>query len=115
MTEFEELFGEWGLDSAGAPKPLTVRTALGSGNAGRTYSEPKSHPGLVQFPQDRLVRTSAGNEVLSSTAVYAPLSLAGDFTLGSAVTLADGRQAAVLTLGTPDVFGLFGFVVVNLE
>lgn len=114
-SEFEELFGEWGLDSEGEPKPLSVQTFLGEGSTGPVFAPAASHPGLVQFDQERLVRVSEGDERLSSAAVYAPLALSGTFTLGSRVTLASGRTAAVLTVAKPDVFGLFGFVVVNLE
>lgn len=115
MSEFEELFGEWGNDGEGNPLPLSVETYMGAGSRGSVYSEPKSRPGLIQLPQNRLVRTAQGNEVVSSSLVYAPLELSGDFTLGSRVTLADGRTAAVLTIGKPDVYGLLGFVVLNLE
>ena len=115
VSEFEELFGEWGNDSEGVPLPLTVRTYIGDGGDGPKYSEPRSHPGLVQIPQTKLVRTPNGDEAVSSTLVYAPLELAGHFTLGSRVTPADGREVAILTVGKPDVYGLFGFMVLNLE
>lgn len=113
--EFTELFAEWGLDAAGTPIPLSVRTNGGAGAVGKVRSDPKSRPGLPQMPQNRLVRSSTGDEVLSTTAVLAPLSMAGDFTLGSEVTLADGRVAAVLTVSTANVNGLFDYLVLNLE
>lgn len=115
MNEFMELFGEWGTDVTGTPLPLSVKTYEGSGPMGAKFSEPRDHAGLPQFPQQRLVRTSDGNEKVSQSAVYAPLELAGDFTLHSLVTLADGHEAAILTVATADQFGLFGFVVLNLE
>lgn len=114
-SEFEELFGEWGLDGDGTPNALTVEPYLGSGSAGEKYGAGIEHPGLIQLPQDKLVRTAQGDETTSSTAVYAPLSIAGDFPLGSRVTLADGRRAAVLTISKPDIYGLLGFVVLNIE
>ena len=113
--EFQELFGEWGMDSEEQPLALSVETYKGTGANGAVYKQPVSLPGLPQFPQDRLVRMSTGDEKISSTAVYAPLSKAEHFTLGSRVTLHSGRVAAILGLGMPDTFGLFGFVVVNLE
>lgn len=115
MSEFMDTFGEWGNDEEGNPLPLTVKTFLGTGPSGRKYAAAQEFPGLPQFPQNRLVRTAQGDEALSSAAVYAPKELAVHFALQSLVTLADGREAAVQTVAKPDTFGLFGFVVVNLE
>jgi len=114
-TEFEELFGEWGQDSNGYPLPLVVEPYLGFTSTGPKFGPSVDHAGLVQLPQDKLVLTSQGNEATSSALVYAPLSMAGDFPLHSRVTLASGRQAAVLSIGSPDVYGIFGFMVLNLE
>lgn len=114
-SEFEELFGEWGLDGNGQPIPLSVEPYLGVGAIGPKFGAPIDHAGLIQLPQEKLVRTAQGDEAVSSALVYAPLDVAGDFPLGSRVTLADGRRAAVLTIGKPDVYGMLGFVVLNLE
>jgi hypothetical protein len=113
--EFWELWGEWGKDSEGIPKPLTVQPYTGTGQKGPTFGAPLSRPGLPQMPQRRLVRTSGGNEVLSTTAVAMPATMRGDFPLHSRVTLADGRVSTVLTVADGDTSGLFGFLVVNLE
>lgn len=113
--EFWELWGEWGNDSDGNPKPLTVQQYLSTGQLGPKYAAPVSIPGLPQMPQRRLVRTSGGNEVLSSTAVAVPPEHRDHFTLHSRVTLADGRTSTVLTVAEGDTSGLFGFSVVNLE
>lgn len=113
--EFWELWGEWGKDSEGTPKPLTVQPYTGTGQKGPTFGAPISHPGLPQMPQRRLVRTSGGNEALSSTAVAMPATMRADFPLHSRVTLADGRVSTVLTVADGDAYGLFGLVVVNLE
>lgn len=113
--EWEELFSEWGVDHNGDPLPCTVETLIRRGTTGDVFSAPKSRPGLPQFPQNKLVRTSGGNETLSSSRIYAPRDLAPDFALGSRVRLADGRQTVVLTLGVPDIGDIFAFVEVNLE
>lgn len=114
-AEFWELWGEWGKDSEGNPKPLSVQAYQGTGQMGPKYAAAVSRPGLPQMPKRRLVRTSGGNEVLSSTAVAIPLSYRADFPLHSRVTLADGRVSTVLTVDEGDTDGLFGFLVVNLE
>lgn len=113
--EFWELWGEWGLDSEGNPKPLSVKPYTGTGQLGAKYGPAVERPGLPQMPKRRLVRSSGGNEVLSTTAVAIPLSYAADFPLHSKVTLADGRESTVLSVDTGDTNGLFGFLVVNLE
>lgn len=112
--EFWELFGEWGKDSNGDPKPLTVEAYTGPGQVKANYAEPESLPGLPQMPKSRLVRSSGGNEILSGTAVAAPLSYRHHFPLHSRVTLADGRVAAVLVIEEADSLGLFGFLVITV-
>lgn len=113
--EWAEVFADFGVDHEGNPLPCSVETLDGQGTLGPTFSPPKDRPGLPQFPQNRLVRTSGGNEVLSSSRIYAPRHMAADFTIGSRVTLADGRRTTVLTLGTPDMQPIFAFIEVNLE
>lgn len=113
--EWRELFEEWGNDAEGQPLPLSVQTKSGSGQLGPTFAAPYSIPGLPQMPQTRTIRTSNGNEAVSQTAVYAPKEHAGRFTLGSRVTLADGRVSTVLGIQSPDILGLFAFVRVDLE
>lgn len=114
-AEWWELFGEWGRDSDGNPKPLSVETYLGPGQTKPRYAQPADLSGLPQMPQRRLVRNSGGNEVLSTTAVAVPKSKAGAFALHSRVTLADGRTSVVLSVADGDTSGLFAFSVVNLE
>jgi len=115
MSDFEDNFSEWGRDSTGAALSLTVETFLGNGSLGASYAAPEAIPGLPQFRQNRLVRTAQGNEVLASSKIYVPLAHAHKFTLHSRVTLADGRASTVLNVARPDQFGLFGFVVLDVE
>jgi len=113
--EWEELFAEWGNDGEGNPLPLTVRTKTGGGQMGGSFANPRKLPGLPQVPDIKLVRTADGNQRTAQTAVYAPRDLAEHFTLGSRVTLADGRESTVLGVQTPDTLGLFAFVIVRVE
>lgn len=113
--EFWEVFGEWGLTEDEQPLLLTVETRMSAGSMGSNYAAPVALNGLPQLGQSRLVRSPGGDEALSSVAIYAPIELAGHFTLGTRCKLADGRVGAVLTLSKPDVYGVFGFVAVNVE
>lgn len=115
MSEFGDLFGEWGLDSTGTPIPLVVETCLGVGEAGEVFAAPATLSGLPVLYGSTLVRDADGNERTSTATVYAELGAEADrFTLGSRVTLPDGRVATVLQVAAPDVYGLFGFRVVSL-
>lgn len=113
--EWSDLFGEWGNGSDGEPLPLTVETYQGSGMKAAKYGNPVDHPGLVQFPQNRLVRNTDNNEQLSTAAVFAPLELRAEFVPHSRVTLADGRVATVIALQVADIGELFGFIRVDVE
>jgi hypothetical protein len=116
MTEFEELFGEWGRDSAGADKPCSVRTYSGAAQQGERWADAVDRNGLPQFDQQRLVRSADGNEVLSTAGIYSPdLADADVFKLHSRVTLATGRESTVLAVTVNDHEGLFQFVAVSLE
>lgn len=114
-AEFWGLYGEWGRDGDGEPLPCQVETYRGSNASGPVYAAAAPRPGLPQFPQQRLVRNPQGNEITSSTAVYAPRSIAVDFPLHSRVTLADGRRAAVLAVSWQVAEGLFDFARIDLE
>lgn len=115
IEEWAELFAEWGVGSDGDLLTLSVRTYQGPGMKGPKYAAPASHEGLVQFPQQRLVRNTDNNEVLSTAAVFAPLALRDAFVPHSLVTLADGREAAVVALQVSDVADLFAFIRVDVE
>lgn len=115
MSEFQDLFGEWGNAEDGTPKPLSVEPYLGTGSMGPKYGPSVNLPGLPQSTKRRLVRTALGNEAVSEATVYAPLEHAASFPLHSRVTLASGRVAAILVVSSPDVYGVMGFVVVNCE
>lgn len=115
--EWADLFGEWGNGSDGQPLSLSVETYQGPSmsGTGKRYGPPASHPGLVQFPQNRLVRNTDNNEQLSTAAVFAPLELRDEFVPHSRVTLADGRKATVIALQVADNVELFGFIRVDVE
>ncbi len=113
--EWVELFSEWGNDSEGNPLPLSVKTYRGNGQLGPKLDAEHSIPGLPQIPAERRIRTADGSEKTASTAVYAPKEHLGRFTPGSQVKLASGRWSTVLSIETPDMEGLFAFVVVRLE
>lgn len=114
--EFTDLFGEWGNRTDGTPKALKVRTLTGQGSEGPVYADEREAIGVPQVGQSRLVRSGTGNEALSTYAIYAPLpEYAGWFTLGSIVTLDDGRTPAVLAVEDMDMEGLFSYVAVSLE
>lgn len=113
--EFWDEFGEFGLDHNDEPLACTVETLTGQGSLGPKFGPPKDRPGLPQFYETRLVRVSGGNEVTSSSRLYAPIGMGDDFAVGSRVTLADGRKTVVLTIGKPDIGAIFAFIVVNLE
>lgn len=113
--EWNELFLEWGVDHDGNPLPCVVETLVRRGSAGDKFEAPKDRPGLPQLPGERIIRASGGNERLSTARVYAPIELAADFTPGSKVRLASGRNTVVISAEQPDVGSLFAFVKVNLE
>lgn len=117
MSEFSDLFGEWGVRADGTPRSLTVETFQGEGGWGESYAAAVTLEGLPTFETVRLVRNAQGDEVVSSAQVYAELEHAPKFALESRVTL-DGpnpRATKVVQVAAPDAFGLFGFVVVFLE
>lgn len=115
MTEFQELYGEWGNDAEGVPLPLSVATYMGTGAKGKLYAAPASLPGLPQMTQAVMVRSSTGDESASSAAVYATIELAGHFAPGSLVTLATGRVATILSMTIANSQGHVPYLVANLS
>lgn len=114
--EFWDLYGEWGNGVNGEPLPLSVQTASEGGSLGSTLAAPVSKPGLPRMPVTRLVRTSTGREVTTTTTVYAPPSYAPLFTLGSQVNLGDGHgDRTVAQIDTADAQGFTAGVAVHLE
>jgi len=113
--EWEETFADFGEDENGRPLDCTVQTLIRRGQMGDQWATPKSIPGLPQHPQNRLVRNSDGNEVLSSSRLYAPIRHREAFRLGSKVTLDDGTESVVLSLLTHRNSATFAFIEVNLE
>lgn len=115
MSEFSDLFAEWGKRADDTPKALTVEPYLGSGSLGAKFGAPVSIPGLPQSATTRLVRGPNGNEITSTATVYAELEHLAHFAVHSRVTLDSGRVTTVAALSAPDVYGLMGFVAVNCE
>lgn len=115
-AEFWELFGEWGNGVNGEPLPLTVRTMSEGGSLGPALADPVTRTGLPRMPVTRLVRTSTGREVTTTTTVYAPPSYAPLFTLGSQVDLGDGHgDRTVAQVDTADAQGFTAGIGVHLE
>lgn len=115
-SEFWDLYGEWGNGANGEPLPLTVRTKHEGGSLGDRLDAAVSKPGLPRMPVRRLVRTSTGREVITTTTVYAPPSYAPLFTLGSQVDLGDGQGSrTVAQIDTADALGFTAGLGVHLE
>lgn len=112
--EWEELFMDWGIGGDGKPLELSLETYMGAGTKGPRYATRVAVLGLPQFPQQRLVRTSEGNEATSTAAVYAPLEMREQFTLHSRVQLASGRDSVVLAVQEADNVELFSFLRVDI-
>lgn len=104
---FESVFSKWLKDS------VTVETIGGIGFDGITTSS-STVAGVMVEEETRLVRSAAGNEVVSSATVYAPLDEANKFLVDSRVTLPSGRVTTVLASARHDVPGVFAMVAVNL-
>lgn len=97
MTEFDDLFAEWGNDAQGEPLPLVLETYQGSGQRGDVWAEPVELPGLPREGRTRLVRGAQGDERTSTLTIYAPPEHGPAFTLGSIVVV-EGRRTAVLAV-----------------
>lgn len=118
MSEFTDLFGEWGSDLGAAPVSVEVETRLGASGSGEMYAPAVTVEELPILYGSGTVRDAEGNERTSTATIYIDLDRADDadrFTLESRVTLPDGRRATVLQVSSPNVYGLFGFKVVNVS
>ncbi|WP_104084245.1 hypothetical protein [Cryobacterium sp. Y11] len=85
------------------PHTVSVRNKLPSGGMGAGYSDPRTIRAEVKDEQ-RLVRNSAGAEVVSSSSVTVPIS--EHVPVGSLVTVWPGtsreREAEVLAVSADD-------------
>ena len=95
MTEFDDLFAEWGTDGDGEPLTLTLQPYVGTGADGDVYGPAEPVPGLPREFSRRLVRTSQGDEAVATLTVFAPHPIGARFALGSLVTV-EGHTGAVL-------------------
>lgn len=80
---------------------VAVESKLGSGAYGERFSDPA--PVLCRVDDDvNLIRDASGSEAVSSSTLFAPLSLADLFPLGSLVTTSSGHEARVLGIERHD-------------
>jgi hypothetical protein len=95
---------------------VSVETQSGEGGLGDVYSAPVNVAGFLDYTQ-QLVRTLAGDEVVSLASFYTNLDQAPLFVLDSRVTLPDGTVAYVLQAARRDDGGLTGLdhLEVNLR
>jgi hypothetical protein len=82
---------------------ITVEPLMGNGPSGPVYGPPVTVRGLLR-QQIRLVRGPAGDEVTSTSTVYAPLDTVAP--AKSRVTLPDGRRTTVIAAVRQDGGGL---------
>lgn len=118
MSEFTDLFGEWGKDLGAEPVQVTVETRLGATGTGEKFAAAEVVSQVPILYGSGTVRDAEGNERTSTATIYIDLDREADaarFTLESRVTLPDGRRVTVLQVSSPNVYGLFGFKVVNLS
>lgn len=114
--ELQALFGEWGVDDAGVPLPLTYRTFVGTGAHGPVYDGSGDLAGTIRIPQNRLVRNADGQEVLSSTRLFIDSEDVPKVPLHSLVDLGDGMGwRTVVTIENVQASGMFGHAVVHVE
>lgn len=116
MSDFSDLFTEWGATHDGTPTSVVVRPAAGVGAYGAAMGDPVTFTGVVVIDASRLIRGPDGNQIVSSCAIYVDIEHpdAPAITPASEVDV-NGRTTKVIIVEKPDVFGLFGFVVVRCE
>lgn len=95
---------------------VEVETLLGQGARGPQY-EAAAQVACYRDEAVKQVRTSSGEESVSTSTLYAAASDYSRFTVGSKVTLPDGQPALVLTstLRTPGAINLPPIVEVALS
>lgn len=76
-----------------AGQTVTIEPYEGSGAYGDVYGPPVAIRAIVDASR-RLVRNDAGDEVISETTLYVPLTTRAP--AGSRVTLADGTRSTVI-------------------
>jgi hypothetical protein len=92
----------------------SVETLAGSGAYGDVYAAPVTVPCFAD-DGNHLVRATTGEEVVSSTAIYAPIANQSAFTVNTRVTV-NGRVATVISVNarTSGALGLPDHVEVHL-
>lgn len=108
MSDFTTVFADWLTQS------VFVEPYKGAGAEGAVFDPPQLAAGVMIDDTRRLIRAAEGNETVSETTLQVPSELKDRFGLHDRVTLPDGRQTTVLRVSSPEVYGIFDFVVVNL-
>ena len=81
-------------------RTVSLETYAGSGAYGAGYATAVSVPCFAD-DGNHLVHNKIGEEVVSSTTVYAPMTYEGQFTVDSRVTV-NGRVAFVISVNPRD-------------
>lgn len=84
---------------------VTVATRTGSGAYGDVFAAPVAVPCLIDDKRTLVRDIGTGQQVVSSSTVYAQVDQAAAFTPGSQVTY-NGRTATVITVNVADGGGL---------
>lgn len=106
--DFADLFDDW------MTKNVSVKKFTGTGFDGAIFDAPVVVEKVMIEDARKLVRASDGNQKVSETTIYVHAEDASKITLHSLVQLPD-RESTVLRIASPEVYGLFSFIVVNLE
>lgn len=114
MSDLMELFGEWAMRADGTPHTITVTPSEGAGAWGPADGEPVDLSRPVVFGS-RLIRSTTGNEVVSSSTIYVEANEADLFTLNSSVTIDDRPATRVIRVDPMSHLGLFDYAAVWCE
>lgn len=91
---------------------VTVRTFAGNGGSGPIHDTPVTYSpttgdGVLIDDTRKLIRGADGREIVSEATIFDPdVSHAATYTVGSLITLPDGREATSLQVKTRDGGGL---------
>ncbi len=115
MSDFEDMFGEWGRHADGTPTVVVAQPQIGSAAKGPALGPAQTFHGLPVFRGNRLIRNSTGDEVVASVMIYADGDRQAAFTVGGMVAADDPRPTRVIRVDRQSVEGLFDFSAVWCE